>query len=100
GVSAGLRVPHGRALLPLLMSAPAALLLLADSRFPTGAHAHSAGVEASAARRDGRGGGGLECFLEGRLLTTAPVDAAFAAASSRADAPFAVLDHELAIRTP
>ena len=36
------------------MNANAALLLLADSRFPTGAHAHSAGIEASAARGDVR----------------------------------------------
>lgn len=82
------------------MSATAAMLLLADSRFPTGAHAHSAGVEASAARGDVRDLAGLASFLEGRLLTTAPVDAAFAAAASVAGAPLAELDRELAIRTP
>ncbi len=82
------------------MGTPAALLLLADSRFPTGAHAHSAGVEASAARGDVRNVADLAAYLDGRLLTTAPVDAAFAAAASRPDAPFAELDHELAIRTP
>jgi urease accessory protein len=79
---------------------PAALLLLADSRFPTGAHAHSAGVEASVARGDVRDIDDLRDFLEGRLRTTAWVEATFAAASSRPRAPFAELDQELAIRTP
>jgi urease accessory protein len=79
---------------------PAALLLLADSRFPTGAHAHSAGVEASHARGDVRDVADLEVFLDGRLLTTAPVEAAFAAASCSGEASLALLDHELVIRTP
>lgn len=82
------------------MSRSATLLLLADSRFPTGAHAHSAGVEASHARGDVRDTTDLAAFLEGRLLTTAPVEAAFAAAACLAVAPAAVLDAELAIRTP
>jgi urease accessory protein len=64
-------------------STSASLLLLADSRFPTGAHAHSAGVEASHARGDIRNIADLEAFLAGRLLTTAPVDAAFAAAANQ-----------------
>jgi urease accessory protein len=78
----------------------AALLLLADSRFPTGAHAHSAGVEASQARGDVRSVADLELFLDGRLSTIAPVDAAFAAAACRGSAPLTELDHELSIRTP
>jgi urease accessory protein len=82
------------------MAAPAALLLLADSRLPTGAHAHSAGVEASAARGDVHDMDSLGVFLDGRLLTTAPVDAAFAAAASVPGAPLSELDHELTIRTP
>jgi urease accessory protein len=81
-------------------STSAALLLLADSRFPTGAHAHSAGVEASHARGDVRSIADVEAFLEGRLVTTAPVDAAFAAAASQASAVDRELDEELAIRTP
>ena len=44
-----------------------ALLLLADSRFPTGAHAHSAGVEASHARGDVRDVADLAAFIDGRL---------------------------------
>ena len=82
------------------MGAPAALLLLADSRFPTGAHAHSAGIEASHARGDVRSVADLEAFIDGRLLTTAPVDAAFAAAACGGAAELAELDHELVIRTP
>jgi urease accessory protein len=82
------------------MGSSATLLLLADSRFPTGAHAHSAGVEASQARGDVRSVADLEAFLDGRLLTTAPVDAAFAAAACAGTPALDVLDHELAIRTP
>jgi urease accessory protein len=82
------------------MSSAAALLLLADSRFPTGAHAHSAGVEASHGRGDVRDVADLASFLDGRLATTAPVDAAFAAAACALSSPVAELDHELFIRTP
>lgn len=82
------------------METSAALLLLADSRFPTGAHAHSAGVEASHARGDIDSVDDLAAFLDGRLLTTAAVDAAFAAAACEPAAALDDLDHELAIRTP
>jgi urease accessory protein len=85
------------------LTSSASLLLLADSRFPTGAHAHSAGVEASQARGDIRTVADLAAFVDGRLLTTAPVDAAFAAAACRAvqlTGQVSELDHELAIRTP
>jgi urease accessory protein len=78
----------------------AALLLLADSRFPTGAHAHSAGVEASHARGDLRTMADLVAFLDGRLATVAPTEAAFVAAACAGGHPFAVLDRELAARTP
>ena len=61
----------------------AALLLLADSRFPTGAHAHSAGTEASHGRGDIRTLDDLAAFVDGRLATTARTEAAFAAASYR-----------------
>jgi urease accessory protein len=81
------------------MTGSATLLLLADGRFPSGAHAHSAGVEASHARGDVRDVTGLEAFLEGRLLTTAPVEAAFAAAACGATALLDELDRELAVRT-
>ncbi len=75
-------------------------MLLADSRFPTGAHAHSSGIEASHARGDVRSVTDLEAFLEGRLQTSAAVEAAFAAAACRPGAPLAELDHQLEVRTP
>jgi urease accessory protein len=78
----------------------AALLLLADSRFPTGAHAHSAGTEASHGRGDIRSIDDLASFIDGRLATTARTDAAFAASSCAHDDRRAVLDRELAARTP
>lgn len=85
------------------MRTSATLLLLADSRFPTGAHAHSAGIEASHARGDVRNVADLADFLDGRLLTTAPVEAAFAAAAvvcGNGGGDLRELDHQLAIRTP
>lgn len=77
----------------------ATLLLLADSRFPTGAHAHSAGVEASCARGDIRTLDDLVGFVDGRLATVAPTEAAFAAAACDTRFEWAALDAELAIRT-
>jgi urease accessory protein len=82
------------------ISLSATMLLLADSRFPTGGHAHSAGVEASHGHGDISSVADLFVFLEGRLLTTGPVDAAFAAAACHSNARLDELDHELAIRTP
>jgi urease accessory protein len=78
----------------------ASLLLLADSRFPTGAHAHSAGVEASHGRGDVRSTADLASFLDGRLATVAPTEAAFAAAACANALPLPLLDLELAARTP
>lgn len=65
------------------------LLLLADGRFPTGGHAHSAGVEAAVAQGDVSDLASLERFLRGRLATTGVVEAAFsvAARSAVVDAP-------------
>ncbi len=80
--------------------ANAAMLLLADSRFPTGAHAHSAGVEASHARGDVRTIEDLAAFIEGRLLTIAPTESAFVAAACAGESSWAELDAELAARTP
>lgn len=78
----------------------ATLLLLADSRFPTGAHAHSAGVEAAHGRGDVRTVADLADFLDGRLATVAPTEAAFAAAACAQPEAWAELDDELQIRTP
>jgi urease accessory protein len=60
----------------------AALLLLADARFPTGAHAHSGGIEAAHAAGDVHDLDSLSWFIAGRLATTALVDATFTAAAT------------------
>lgn len=56
------------------------LLLLADSRLPTGGHAHSGGVEAAVERGLLRTEADLALFLDARLRGTGPVLAAVAAA--------------------
>jgi urease accessory protein len=58
----------------------AALLLLADGRFPSGGHAHSGGAEPSVGVGDISDLVSLRQFVRGRLGTTGRVDAAFAAA--------------------
>ncbi|MDH4076273.1 MAG: urease accessory protein UreF [Acidimicrobiia bacterium] len=59
----------------------AALLLLADGRFPAGGHVHSGGAEAALV--DGRldGPRALAAYAVGRLHTTGLVDAALTAAA-------------------
>jgi urease accessory protein len=64
----------------------AALLLLADGRFPSGGHAYSAGVESAVAHGDVVDVATLERYLAGRLATTGVVDAAFACRSCAAHA--------------
>lgn len=59
-----------------------ALLLLADGRFPAGAHAHSAGVESAVRAGDVVDLSTLDRYLRGRLATTGLTDAAFAAAAT------------------
>ncbi len=58
----------------------AALLLLADGRFPSGGHAHSAGAEPAVGVGDINDQASLREFVLGRLQTNGLVDAAFAAA--------------------
>nr|MDP9020650.1 urease accessory protein UreF [Actinomycetota bacterium] len=83
----------------------AALLLLADGRFPAGGHAHSGGVEVAVQRRQVVDVAGLETFLRGRLATAGAVDAALAAATChrarRGEAiPWADLEAEAQARQP
>ena len=90
--------------------ARAALLLLADGRFPAGAYAHSGGLEPTIASGDVRTIADLEAFLVGRLRTVGLVAAAFAAAACRIfleksaqpgrAAAVHVLDEEYDARTP
>ncbi|MFF0152708.1 urease accessory protein UreF [Micromonospora sp. NPDC005203] len=69
------------------MATPSLLLLLADGRFPAGAHAHSGGLEAAVAAGRVTDLATLEAFLAGRLATAGLVGAAFAAAAHRAAKP-------------
>ncbi|WP_035845019.1 urease accessory protein UreF [Kitasatospora azatica] len=62
----------------------AALLLLADGRFPAGGHAHSGGVEAAVAAGAVRDAASLERFLTGRLHTAGLTAAGLTAAAARA----------------
>jgi len=57
------------------------LLLLADSRLPSGGHGHSGGVEALVDRGLLRSEADLAAFLAGRIATGAAVPAAAAAAA-------------------
>jgi urease accessory protein len=63
------------------MTGLAALLMLADGRYPAGGHAHSGGLEAAIAAGRVRGLPDLAAFLRGRLATAGLVAAAFAAAA-------------------
>jgi urease accessory protein len=81
---------------------PPAVLLLADSRLPSGGHAHSGGVESAVTEGLLDTTADLRLFLRGRLRTAAPVVAGFAAAAwlLADDAPeWAEWDTALSART-
>ncbi|MEU6258074.1 urease accessory UreF family protein [Streptomyces sp. NPDC047043] len=59
----------------------AALLVLADGRFPAGGHAHSGGAEAAVKAGRITGAASLESFCRGRLHTAGLVSASLAAAA-------------------
>src|SRR6202020_81976 len=82
------------------VSVPA--LLLSDSRFPAGGHAHSGGVEPAVTAGTVSDLASLEAFLRGRLRTAGLVTAGLAAAAcARAGAePWDSLDAEADARTP
>lgn len=77
----------------------AALLVLADGRFPAGGHAHSGGAEAAVKAGRITGAAGLEEFCRGRLHTTGLVAASLAAAAALGGDP-AALDAAADARTP
>ncbi|MFD5702616.1 urease accessory protein UreF, partial [Streptomyces lasiicapitis] len=77
----------------------AALLVLADGRFPAGGHAHSGGAEAAVKAGRITGAASLEDFCRGRLHTTGTVSAARAAAAALGLDPVA-LDEAADARTP
>lgn len=77
----------------------AALLVLADGRFPAGGHAHSGGAEAAVKAGRITGAASLEDFCRGRLHTTGLVSAALAAAAALGVDPVE-LDSAADARTP
>ncbi|WP_327347204.1 urease accessory protein UreF [Streptomyces europaeiscabiei] len=77
----------------------AALLVLADGRFPAGGHAHSGGAEAAVKAGLITGARELEAFCRGRLHTAGLVSAALAAAAALGVDPPA-LDTATDARTP
>ncbi|MEU9195626.1 urease accessory protein UreF [Streptomyces hundungensis] len=77
----------------------AALLVLADGRFPAGGHAHSGGAEASVASGRVRCAADLAEFCLGRLHTAGLTAAALAAAAAAGLDPL-VLDEAADARTP
>ncbi|QTD97064.1 urease accessory protein UreF [Streptomyces cyanogenus] len=77
----------------------AALLVLADGRFPAGGHAHSGGAEAAVKAGHITDAASLEDFCRGRLHTTGLVAAALAAAAVLGADP-AGLDAAADARTP
>ena len=77
----------------------AALLVLADGRFPAGGHAHSGGAEAAVHAGRITGAASLEEFCRGRLHTAGLVAAALAASAALGVDP-AALDAAADARTP
>lgn len=77
----------------------AALLVLADGRFPAGGHAHSGGAEAAVVAGRIRDADDLAAFCRGRLHTTGLTAAALAAAAAHGHDPLA-LDEAAEVRTP
>jgi len=76
----------------------AALLILADGRFPAGGYAHSGGVEAAVTSRSVHDTASLEAFCRGRLHTAGLTAAGLAAAAATGHDP-GVLDEAADART-
>ncbi|MHC6629442.1 urease accessory protein UreF [Streptomyces globosus] len=81
------------------MGGPAALLVLADGRFPAGGHAHSGGAEAACKAGRIRDAATLEDFCRGRLHTAGLTSAGLAAAAALG-LETALLDAAADARTP
>ncbi|UBU18455.1 urease accessory protein UreF [Nonomuraea gerenzanensis] len=77
----------------------AALLVLADGRFPAGGHAHSGGAEAAVAARRVRDVASLREFCRGRLHTAGLAAAGLAAAATAGYDPL-LLEEAADARTP
>ncbi|MBM7442338.1 urease accessory protein UreF [Streptomyces sp. HB132] len=81
------------------MTTRAALLVLADGRFPAGGHAHSGGAEPAVKAGHIQNAEDLAAFCLGRLHTTGLTSAALAAAAAHGLDPLA-LDEAADARTP
>ncbi|NSL42735.1 urease accessory protein UreF, partial [Streptomyces sp. 8P21H-1] len=68
----------------------AALLVLADGRFPAGGYAHSGGMEAAVASRSVHDAASLAAFCRGRLHTAGLTAAGLAAAATAGHDPLAL----------
>ncbi|MFI2190502.1 urease accessory protein UreF [Streptomyces sioyaensis] len=77
----------------------AALLVLADGRFPAGGHAHSGGAEPAVTAGRITDAATLEAFCRGRLHTAGLVAAGLAAAAAAGHDPL-LLDDAADARTP
>ncbi|GGU99911.1 urease accessory protein UreF [Streptomyces albospinus] len=77
----------------------AALLVLADGRFPAGGHAHSGGAEPAVTAGRIKDAATLETFCRGRLHTAGLVAAGLAAAAAAGCDPL-LLDDAADARTP
>lgn len=75
-----------------------ALLLLGDGRFPSGAHAHSAGVEAACAAGHVHDLASLETHVRARLATAGVVEATFTARAAACTDPWSALDDAYDVR--
>ncbi|MDV9192308.1 urease accessory protein UreF, partial [Streptomyces sp. SR27] len=71
------------------MTSRAALLVLADGRFPAGGHAHSGGAEAAVKAGRITDAASLAAFCRGRLHTSGLTAAALAAAAALGHDPYA-----------
>ncbi|MFB9364622.1 urease accessory protein UreF [Kitasatospora albolonga] len=78
----------------------AALLLLADGRFPAGGHAHSGGAEAAVRAGRVRDAESMAAFLLGRLHTVGLTSAALAAAAALEPERVDAWDEAAEARTP
>jgi urease accessory protein len=89
---------------PLTTVISPAVLLLADSRLPSGSHAHSGGVEMAVADGLVSTVDDLALFLRGRLRTAGPVAAGFAAVAAllaeRSPVDWRPWDDAYSARTP
>lgn len=78
----------------------AALLMLADGRFPDGSHAHSFGMEAAVTVGRVHDPSSLHDYIEARLWTTTRTDAAAAGLAARGEHSLDDIDDALTLRQP